>query len=603
MKIKSLCLENWRWHRSFTMENIQWFTMITGPNACGKSSILEALTWLLCGATKHTSVDGKGADVLVMDGEGRALVEAEVETEDGETHTLKRSIPHALSIDGATGGVKRTTELLKAIMAPVTPESLLTCFESMRILQMGDQERKKFFGRVLGIEQRRGIEEIHALINTWLPTIGVQADSNSANQVHATLNSLLVPNDLSWFLSDIHKLLQEKRRELNGLIDAAKIAISGSTVDNSTEDIPSQDILMRRKVTLEAELALSISKEVKPGDSIGVVLVKPDIAKIEGKIKNLESIIAKTTELLAPVKARFAIYESQAGQIGSAAKQCPFFVKVCPLSADEVSAALSDIESRLSSDRRIIVAHEKRIASAEAELLRSRAEMLRAQEEIAKYEKLWSGQDQVTMGKIRPQEEVKADILIVDGLIKRSMERAVNEELRRRNSDLVQRASVAEAELGRVQTLIDAFSPSGITSQILTTHMRRLEELATDASRLITGGRYEIGFSMADGDLDAFVISDGKKRPINTLSTSEEIWVSLVISHVINRYIGNKILLIDEASILDEEMVSGLASFILSSGEWYSNIFLCATVPDDQDFLQRVRETLGEAFRRIIVRR
>src|SRR5687767_2095805 len=103
MKLNKLRLENFRWHRTLEILDIPKILLVLGRNARGKTSILEGITWNLAGATRHTSIDGKYADILVMDGEAQSLVETDVQTASG-VHNIKRSIPHTLSVDNSTGG-------------------------------------------------------------------------------------------------------------------------------------------------------------------------------------------------------------------------------------------------------------------------------------------------------------------------------------------------------------------------------------------------------------------------------------------------------------------------------------------------------------------
>jgi DNA repair exonuclease SbcCD ATPase subunit len=598
MKLTGVVIENFRWHREFSIGSIPWLLLITGPNASGKTSILEAITWAFCGATRHTSIDGKGADVLIMDGEGRACVHIDLEGDEGNPHVIKRSIPHSLSVDGVNGGVRRTTELLGAILAPISPQNLLLCFESTRIMRMNDQERKKFLASILGIGSSNTRIEVEEKLRVWLPTIGVPVDSQPGQAALRHFDTALVEE---FDYQSLHKFFAEERKDLN--LRAHKAISSQLQPLPAAEPGPSIEFLMRRKIMLEAEMELSKAKEIKPEDRTAAVLVKPDVGRIQSKLSNLQSILERTKSMAAPLETKIALMTSQTGQIGSAAKQCPFFMKVCPIPKEEVDAALGMHRDQLKSDHKALAGHHKRIDQTAGELVIAEKELQDAMAELEKYGTIWSSEQKVTLERIRPVAEIEKEMLVLSERMEQARQADTIAAIAAAHHALIADATEAVALLPMVETLVTAFAPSGIPTMILGSHLPHLEELATQASRMITRGRYEISFSTAEGELDVHVLSDGRKRPISTLSTSEEAWVSLVISHVINQYLGNKILLIDEASVLDEDMKEGLQDFLLSVRGNYSNVIVCATIPEREEFLPRLREQLGSNCSRIAIQR
>jgi DNA repair exonuclease SbcCD ATPase subunit len=559
--------------------------LITGPNASGKTSILKGITWGLCGATQDTSIDGKGADVLVMDGEGRALVELGVTTETGQ-HTIKRSIPHALSVDGVQGGVRRTTELLEAVLAPVTPQQLLVCFESSRVLRMNDQERKKFLASVIGLNTEIGLPEVIQALRRWLPTIGMSAEEGVGQQA---LNKFATTIYAQYNYPFLFKLFSDDKKALVASIKAAE----GIRPIETPENLPSLESLTRRKILLEAELELSKAKEIKPEDNTAAILVKPDLEKIAGKIKNLRAIYEQAMAAGRPLEGKIALLESQSQQIGSAAKQCPFFAQCCPLPAEDIERSVAQTSALVDHDKKLLATYSKRATKAIEELRKAEDELAKAEEEINRFGAIWDHDQKVSIEHVRPVAEIEAELLLLNNRYNEVVQALAQAQLARINQATIDSANLALTDLPVAELLVAAFAPSGIPTMILGEHMGRLEELATQASRTITGGRYEITFSVAEGELDVFVVSDNKKRPISSLSASEEVWVSFIISHVVNQYIGNRILMLDEAFILDEQMQRGLEDFLLSVRQMYDNVFICATIPPGEPFLQRLTNELG----------
>ena len=97
IKIKRLALENFKCHKSLTLEFNGCNASIYGDNAAGKTSVYDALTWLLFG--KDSKGNGeKNIEIKPLDANGEVLdhlAETAVEAvlvADGEEITLRRTL-------------------------------------------------------------------------------------------------------------------------------------------------------------------------------------------------------------------------------------------------------------------------------------------------------------------------------------------------------------------------------------------------------------------------------------------------------------------------------------------------------------------------------
>ena len=96
IKIKRLCLENFKCHRSLTLNFDGGNASIYGDNATGKTSIYDALTWLLFGkdsqgnGEKNIEIKPLDADGEVKDHEALTAVEAVLDV-NGEELQLRRT--------------------------------------------------------------------------------------------------------------------------------------------------------------------------------------------------------------------------------------------------------------------------------------------------------------------------------------------------------------------------------------------------------------------------------------------------------------------------------------------------------------------------------
>lgn len=105
IRIQKLTLENFKCHKSLTIDFGGRETSIYGDNATGKSSIYDGLTWLLFGKDSRGSADAEaikplGSDGQVADHQAVTAVEAEFLVdlgEDSEVTVLRRTLKEVWS--------------------------------------------------------------------------------------------------------------------------------------------------------------------------------------------------------------------------------------------------------------------------------------------------------------------------------------------------------------------------------------------------------------------------------------------------------------------------------------------------------------------------
>ncbi len=178
IKIMSLRLENFKCHKALTLEFNGRNASIYGDNASGKTSIYDALTWLLFGkdsagnGEKNTEIKPLGADGEVLDHDALTAVEA-VLSVNGEGITLKRTYKEVWSTkrgssqatyDGNTSeyfidGVPMKANAFKeAVRAMVEEETflMLTSVDAFAS-RMDWKKRREALFRLAGIEDDRMI--------------------------------------------------------------------------------------------------------------------------------------------------------------------------------------------------------------------------------------------------------------------------------------------------------------------------------------------------------------------------------------------------------------------------------------------------------------
>ena len=108
IRINRLCLENFKCHRLLELDLRGRSASVYGDNAAGKTSIYDALTWLLFGkdskgnGEKNIDLKPLGPDGQVADHQAITAVEAELDV-DGQITTLRRTLREVWSAKRGSG--------------------------------------------------------------------------------------------------------------------------------------------------------------------------------------------------------------------------------------------------------------------------------------------------------------------------------------------------------------------------------------------------------------------------------------------------------------------------------------------------------------------
>lgn len=178
IKIMRLTLENFKCHRALTLEFNGRNASIYGDNASGKTSIYDALTWLLFGkdsagnGEKNTEIKPLGPDGEVLDHNALTSVEA-VLSVNGEGITLKRTYKEVwstkrgssqASYDGNTSeyfidGVPMKAGTFKDAVRSLVEEETFLMLTSVDAFasRMDWKKRREALFRLAGIEDDRMI--------------------------------------------------------------------------------------------------------------------------------------------------------------------------------------------------------------------------------------------------------------------------------------------------------------------------------------------------------------------------------------------------------------------------------------------------------------
>lgn len=178
IKIMKLSLENFKCHKALTLDFSGRNASIYGDNASGKTSVYDALTWLLFGkdsagnGEKNTEIKPLGADGEVLDHDALTSVEAVLNV-NGEGITLKRTYKEVwstkrgsskASYDGNTSeyfidGVPMKANAFKDAVRAIVEEETFLMLTSVDAFasRMDWKKRREALFKLAGIEDDRMI--------------------------------------------------------------------------------------------------------------------------------------------------------------------------------------------------------------------------------------------------------------------------------------------------------------------------------------------------------------------------------------------------------------------------------------------------------------
>ena len=137
MRVKSLSLKNFRNYEQAIITPDSGVTVFTGPNAQGKTNILEALHLCCLGRSHRTSRDGE----LIRWGEKSARVQIQTEQQDG-THEVTILLDKAQKKKKTVRIGARQAERIGELLGHVC--GVLFSPEDLSIVKSGPAERRRF---------------------------------------------------------------------------------------------------------------------------------------------------------------------------------------------------------------------------------------------------------------------------------------------------------------------------------------------------------------------------------------------------------------------------------------------------------------------------
>ena len=565
--IKGLTIHNVMAIENLELEFAKPLNFICGQNEAGKSSIRDALLWGFTGQARGLKTHNDQASLIR---EGAKAAEVSIYLTDGHAFTRRKTL--------------KTTAIVMGDI-PDLGLSPAVLFDPYNFLSWPDGDRRELLFKIIpGLSPTE--QNVFDRLCCWPAVTAIAentTDETADNRVVPIIKSI-AKMAASHGFPGVEKECVIKRREAKRVRDTYKDATEPEktiTVDGQEFDIPTlnlpaieatlkdlqkeKDDLLQQKGAGEARAKRLVTIKGQL-EKIGTLEV-PDTAEI-GKLEYQIQAIKKDLEINAQEIVQ-ATVESQTfpaicpaitlGQI-----PCPKAGEKIGTDPPELGVLGALMQNRDGLTKKL------QYFTAEQGNIKSQVETYLAL--IAKKDNLEEEQT-----RLQSEPEAGADLDTEIATRQRRIERghAFQAAVASYNIHLAQyqdtlaKLAAAEQEVIIYDALQKALAPDGIPSQMIAEALDGINELLEEAASYFFPSRY----LHLTGELGIVL----QNSPYITLSNSAKYRVGIAFQYALAKLVGARILLIDEADILDGIHQTELVNFLLYHLSDFDQILVFAT--------------------------
>jgi hypothetical protein len=550
--------------------------IFAGQNEAGKSSVRDAILWLWTGVARGLKTHNEQSSLIR---EGTKFTEVSALLADGRGFTRRKTAKTAATVMGDIPDIGLSPALL---------------FDPYTFLSWPDADRRELLFKIIpGLSPTE--QNVFVRLCRWPAVEVIQMDDENTQPLETSplgiIKSIARMASTHGF-PGAEKECVAKRREAKRVRDEYKGATEPEktlTIDGQTFDIPTlnvqaieatlkdlqeeKDYLLRRKGAGEAR----VKRLERVQNQLQTLIIPPEpdpeeIAKLETEISAVKGEMKENANQLAGLKV---------------AEQ--FFPAICPVITLMETACLqagirvgntppeAGVTEALTANQKGLI---QRLAELEATWIGAKnlAEAYR----IAVDKKIaleWDFANQ--QAEPEAATDYDAEIATRQRRIDRgaAFDRAVHDYnlALGRYQDTITRLAAAEQEVIIYDALQKALAPDGIPSQMIAEALDGINELLEDAASYFFPGRY----LHLTGELGIVL----QNSPYITLSKSAKYRVGVAFQFALAKLTGARILLIDEADILDDDRQGDLIKFLLAKVADFDQIMVFMTCTEPPDFV------------------
>jgi DNA repair exonuclease SbcCD ATPase subunit len=537
--------------------------LVVGPNEAGKSSVRDAVLWCLTGQARGLKTHQEQA-ALIRDG-GKAA-EVSITLDDGRT-IARRKTPKTPA--AASGDSEQLPGISPAILCD--PFTFLDWPETAR--------RELLFKLIPGLTPTtEGIAS--RLLNHLHPgkekTVGLDSAEFEAID---RLAALAAKQGFPQAEKEAVAMRREAKRLKESLAQAKepepKLTLGErayviSDVDRDAVAAALKDLQEKRDALLKA-------KGRREADSDRAAAIEKELAALKAQLpdpprKGLREEWLEEVDTLAPEREKIQSALEALGKKESFPDICPVIRSTqipCPKAGEKIGgpadpAEVQELQGKLAEIEKALDEAMVNLTDVEAQGKLHKA----VTDKIAKLEKELAGLQKEDLSDDTDEQVAALDRRLDNG---RALLHAVQKFWTEKEwaDQAKAQLEAAEKEIALYDALAKALAPDGIPSQMIAEALGPVNDLLAVASAQLFPGR-DLALT---GDLDIELSGS----PFATLSKSARFRVGVAFQYVLAKLAGERLLLIDEADILDPLNRAALTDFLLSIREDFDTIMVFAT--------------------------
>ncbi len=588
MKIHSIALKDFTHYEATVLDLEDTISIIVGENAAGKTSVVDAVTFCLTGHCDRTDRAGRGAEAMVRTGAKEAMAGLRIgKAWEAGPHMLTRKIPGGLKIDGAEGGQKELQDYLYEVLG-ASDGAVTAALNTHAFLDLPPAEQKGLLFGLLGLELTPGAV-MDMIIKEAAEITGRDA---TVRLLEATPRKLYEGGPAEVFAKlykHFYDLRRDAKRKLKDLGEQPRLTAVPDTgeKDKLLGEVEGLEQLLYEvrsradqagkadeyRSRLEAEIA-ALQKDLETATD-----TKAAQAQLESVREELVGL--RRDRDVAASKAASYLEAAEAFR-EAGAKEClgaPGIV-TCPLTKPKRQDLVKELT--LKEQEFAEKAAEASDAIGLLEPRRQELEVMANAPDRPTLEGMISERQKQLDELSEPVDTTKAKAEIADLEARIAERRAALEDITRAEGarEAVERQASERDRLSEevdvLEVLVKLTSPQGIPGRLLGETIGPLQDLANERLLQLTGGRYQLVFSM-EPDFNIVVTHDDVESDLKRLSSSERMRIGVIIQDAISRLSGLRMMVIDNADILDPHNRMLLTETLLTIKDDYDTIIVLST--------------------------
>jgi len=559
LHITRLALKDFRGHTEFAAD-LGRLTLVRGANGVGKTSLANALEWLLAGrVTGLTDAAGKGAEALLVRGAGTAggAKKAVVEAHVAGFGPVVREVPNRLRAPGLTGGVRDAERELYALLDLPSREVIsFACNPSALVYASADESRDLLFSVLTGRLTR---QELLDAVADWLGSDQADTTAAVADAALEWAKQAIPERPGVRTLDQLYRSAYDSRREANGAVRTleqqvnALLRAAGETPlpeGYTPDDLPR----VRQRLAEYQREVQELQQRIWQAEQLATQrqAAEQKVEAARAELDRIRADVRAKTGLdvgegrpgdAAALRARIQALSEQIRHVQRQTGMCPVYAGVaCPLPAEVTQQHLASLKEQrraLTEELAHVVVHDAVVALRQAEAERDGItvpDVARDRERLANLQRLIQ-QDTELLQRLSAAAGRKEGIQDADA-----------------------RLTQARFEAAKFDILTRCFEPGGgVRALLLRQRLAELEQRVNRRLAELLDASWRVRLSV-DGP-HPILVSHPKHGAaiLRTLSHAERTLVAAALLDAMNDYHRLGILILDDA----EHISGGAREYLL----------------------------------------